>query len=89
MEQCLREGLPFPEKIANAPELIAGLELYYLGFIELSDSRQIGMAIGPISWQTVRDYCQSISLCEEQTEAMHHHIKEMDGVFLEYNRRKK
>lgn len=89
MEQCLREGSPFPDKIANAPDLLQGLELYYLAFMELSDSRQMGMGLGPISWTTVHDYCEAYGLTEDQTEEMHHHIKEMDAVYLEFHRRKK
>jgi hypothetical protein len=89
MEQCLREGLPFPEKIQNAPDLLTGLELYYLGFVELSDSRQIGMAMGPIPWKVIHDYCEAHHLDEDQTEEMHHHIREMDAVYLEFHRRKK
>ena len=89
MEQCLREGIPFPDKIANAPDLLPGLELYYLAFMELTDSRQIGMGLGPIPWKVVHDYCDAHDLSQDQREEMHHHIKEMDAVYLEFNRRKK
>jgi len=89
MEQCLREGLPFPDKIANAPELLPGLELYYLAFMELTDSRQIGMGLGAIPWKVVHDYCEAYGLSDEQTEEMHHHMKEMDAAYLEHHRRKK
>jgi len=89
MQQCLREGLPFPDRIANAPDLIAGLELYYMGFVNLSDSRQIGMSLGPIPWKVIQDYCVALELDEEQTEAMHHHLREMDAAYLEHYRSKK
>jgi len=65
------------------------LELYYLAFLELSDSRQIGMALGPIPWKVIHDYCMAYELDADQTEEMHHHIREMDSAYLEYNRRKK
>lgn len=89
MEQCLRERLPFPDRIANAPELTLGLELYYLAFMELTDSRQMGMSLGPIPWKVIREYCRELGLSEDQTEEMHLHLKEMDSVFLAFNRKKK
>ena len=89
MKQCLAEGLPFPDKIANAPELISGLELYYLAFFELTDSRQIGMALGTIPWKVIHDYCVANELSEDQREEMHHHIRAMDSAYLEHNRGKK
>ena len=89
MEQCLREGIPFPDKIANAPDLIMGLELFYLAFMALSDSRQIGMGVGPISWKTIHDYCVAYGIEGEQKEEMHYHIKEMDRAYMEYQSRKK
>lgn len=66
-----------------------GLELFYLGFIELSDSRQIGMALGPIPWKAVHDYCIANDLDEDQTEAMHYHLKQMDAIYLKHQGKKK
>jgi hypothetical protein len=88
MQQCLREGLALPDRIANAPELLPGLELFYLGFVELTDSRQLGMGLGPIPWKVIHDYCEALELDEEQTEAMHHHLREMDAAYLEHHRKK-
>jgi len=84
----MREGLPLPDRIQNAPELLPGLELYYIGFIDLSDSRSLGMGLGPIPWFTVQQYCKEFALDEDQTEAMHHHIKVMDAAYLEHQRKK-
>ena len=89
MAQCFREGLPLPERIANAPALGLGLEIFYIGFHDLSSSRSVGMDIGPISWQTINDYCRSLDLPEEQALAMHFHVGKMDAAFLEYRRKKK
>ena len=89
MEQCLREGLPFPDKIANAPSLLQGLELYYIAFMELSDSRMVGMGLGRIPWKTVHDYCEAHHFPPDQREEMHHHVREMDGAYIEFSSRKK
>lgn len=50
--------------------------------MDLEASRQIGMGAGPIWWDTIQTYCERLELDEEQTEAMHHHIKEMDKVYM-------
>ncbi len=88
IEQCARSGWDLPEKIKNAPSLLPGLELYYIAFMSLEASRQIGMGAGPIWWTTVQDYCERQGLDEEQTEAMHIHIKAMDTAYLKNLARK-
>lgn len=89
MEQCLREGLSFPDKISKAPDLLPGLELFYLSFMTLSDSRQLGTGLGPIPWKVVHDYCVAYEIVGEQKEEMHHHIKQLDSAYLEHANRKK
>ena len=88
LEQCLREGLKIPDKIAGAPELVWGLGLYYTAFGDLMSSRQTGFGIGPIPWDAIQGYCDHHRLDADQTEAMHFHIQSMDAAFLEYHRRK-
>lgn len=84
----MKAGWSLPERIKNAPELLPGLEIYYMGFMDLMASRQIGMSIGPIWWETIQKYCEALGLDGEQTEAMHYHIKEMDGVYLTHMQKK-
>lgn len=88
IEQAEKHGLPLPEKIENAPSLLPGLELYYAGFLDLMASRQVGMGIGPLWWGTIQDYCDRKGLDEEQTEAMHFHLKMMDIVYLKHMQKK-
>lgn len=47
------------------------------------------MGMGPIWWTTVQEYCERYGLDEEQTEAMHIHIKAMDTAYLKNLARKK
>jgi len=82
--QSMKHDLPLPEKIANAPSLLPGLELYYQAFDDLMSSRQLGMSVGPLSWETVQKYCDFMSLGPVQTEAMHYHMREMDTVYLTF-----
>ena len=82
IEQCIRAGWSLPEKIANAPSILPGLELYYIGFIDLMSSRQVGMAPGPIWWTTIQEYCEKRQLDEDQTDTMHIHISALDALYL-------
>lgn len=84
IEQAVKSGQPIPNRIENAPSIWAGLELYYLGFLDLNSSRSFGMALGPISWVVIEQYCRLKGLDEDQTEAMHHHVAAMDKVYLEH-----
>lgn len=88
IEQALKSGLPIPSRIENAPSILPGLELYYIGFLELSSCRQIGFGVGPISWISIEQYCQLKGLDEEQTESMHYHIVRMDAVFMKTESKK-
>ena len=88
IRQAVAHGLPLPEKIQNAPSLRPGLELYYIAFQDLMASRSSGMGIGPIWWSTVQSYCEAKGLDENQTEAMHNHIKAMDTVYLKHVNKK-
>lgn len=88
IEQAVKHGLPLPEKIQNAPSLLPGLELYYLGFLDLMASRHVGMGAGPIWWGTIQDYCDKKKLDEDQAEAMHHHINSMDSAYLKHSQKK-
>jgi len=67
---------------------LKGLELYYLGFMDLMSSRQVGFGLGPIWWETIQSYCERKKLSEEQTEAMHHHIRAMDEVYMKHLEKK-
>lgn len=88
IEQALKAGLPIPSRIENAPSILPGLELYYLGFLELTSSRTLGMSIGPIPWIAIEQYCQLKGLDDEQTEAMHLHIVAMDTVYMKHQSKK-
>lgn len=51
-------------------------------------SREVGMGLGPIWWSTVQEYCEKNEFDEEQIEAAHHHVKEMDTLYLQHMRKK-
>lgn len=88
IKQAVKSGLPIPNRIENAPSIAPGLELYYLGFLRLNSSRQMGFSIGPISWLTIEQYCDANDLDDFQREAMHHHIVAMDTAYLKIQAKK-
>ena len=83
----MREGLPLPNRMQNAPELTLGLGIYYNAFTNLSTSRPLGMAEGPIPWHIIEQYCEKLQLSPEQNDDMHFLIREMDGAYLGYRER--
>lgn len=84
MDECIRRGQPPPEGIQNAPELNAGLALYYTAFLNLHGCRQLGTAMGPIDWITIDRYCERYGLEGEQYEDMHYYISHMDAAYMKY-----
>lgn len=91
LKQCLRERLPIPEAIQNAPDLQLGLELYYNAFWDLDTCRMRGFDQGSITWFDIRRYSKALKLDEIQTEKMHLVIPMMDREYLSFvhDKRKK
>jgi hypothetical protein len=88
MDECIRRGQPPPESIQNAPELNAGLGLYYVAFLDLTGCRQLGEAMGPIDWLAVDRYCERYDIEGEAYEDMHFYIGKMDHAFMTHFREK-
>ncbi len=75
---------PLPEAIANAPDLLPGLELYYVAFMDLSSSRALGMGEGPIGWAVIDQYARSNEFNSEQRDDLFFHLGKMDTAYLDY-----
>jgi len=78
IEAHLKARRPLPAAIQRAPEILPGLGLYYLAFLDLQTHRQ-----GTIPWMAIDDYGRRNEFSEDQLEALHHHIRHLDGVYLE------
>lgn len=90
VEQAYRYRMPVPDKIKNAPMLYAGLDLFYIAFMDLTTCRQLGYGtVGPIDWLTIHHYCAVYGLVGEQREDMFFFISQMDGEFLKWASKKK
>ena len=79
---AVQRGDPLPEKLANAPSILPGLEIYYQAFWDLSTTRQHGMGLGPIPWDKVEEYADRGLYNEEQRSALHFYIQRMDTLYL-------
>lgn len=84
IEDCARFNQPLPERIANAPELNLGLELYHSGFIQLSRSRPSGFGLAAIPLSNIVDYCTIYSIIGEQMEDFIWFITEVDQLFMSW-----
>ena len=84
----MRDRLPLPDRIQNAPSLMVGLELYYEAFMDLMASRMTGFSIGPIWWQTVQNYAEAQGFSSDQRGDLHYHIREMDTVYMQHMAKK-
>ena len=81
-KQAMRAGQPMPERIANAPELQQGLQLYLQAFFDLDCERSHATAPTAIPWTCVQDYAKAFEFDEEQTEDLHFFIRRMDSEHL-------
>jgi hypothetical protein len=84
----MREGLPLPKRIANAPTLFIGLELYYDAFWELDTCREVGWGWGPIPWSAIKDYAETFNFDDEQRDDLYYFIRVMDNAYLRYRHKK-
>lgn len=84
----MRERLPLPKRIQEAPELLPGMEFYFAAFSDLDTTRPIGMELGPISWSAIQQYADYYELEPEAREDLHYHIRVLDNQFLMYHRKR-
>ncbi|WQZ00291.1 tail chaperonin [Escherichia phage Shy] len=71
-----------PDRIANAPELELGLQLYLQAFFDLDSERSHSLGLTPISWSSIIGYARAFEFDEEQTESLLFHIRRMDTEHL-------
>jgi len=81
-------GLPLPGKIANAPDLEFGLEIFLAAFHDLESERVVGMDIGPIPRSAIRDYAIELDMDSDGFEDLYHHVRALDIFFLKWRAKK-
>lgn len=81
--------MPLPEKIKNAPVLLQGIELFYMGFMDLTTCRGQGYGSeGPIGWLPIYEYCIAHDIAGEQMEDFFYHVQQLDRAYLEFKAKK-
>ena len=63
-----------PKFLAEAPELLPGLALYYEAYSELRTGQE------PISWLAIDRYCQVHGIIGETRDLMFHYLRQMDNA---------
>lgn len=88
IRECYLRKKALPDRIAHAPDLFLGLELYFKAFVELNTCRSTGWSAGPIPSWAIDEYADRLGLTEEEIEDLHYHMRMMDQAFLKYTARK-
>jgi len=78
-----------PDRIANRPQLIQGLELYFIAWGDLDSERAVGFGLGPIPRSAMVNYAREYGFSEEQKEDLLYLVREMDNDFLARQSKKK
>ena len=81
-KQAMRAGQPLPDRIANAPELETGLQLYLQAFFDLDSERSHAQGLTSIPWTSIAAYAMAFELDEEQTEDLYFFIRKLDSEHL-------
>lgn len=78
-----------PERIANAPEITLGLELYMNAFYALTSCRgSLYASEGPIPWLAMRDYCEDFDIRGEDRRIFIYLMTALDQTYLKYKAKK-
>jgi len=89
IQQCFQQKLPLPDRIKNAPELLLGLEIFYMAFMDLTSCRGQGYGTeGPISWLSINEYCVIHGIIGEQRDDLIYHVQKMDEAYLKFKAKK-
>jgi hypothetical protein len=88
IEQAIRNRVPIPDKIANAPILQPGLVFYYKAYLTLSSCRASGWTEGRIPWLAANEYAKRYDLDEEEFDILWTLVCEMDTVYIRHQQKR-
>lgn len=86
LTQAMKTGV-IPPKIADAPQLRFGLELYYSAFMDLVTTRG-GWGDSPIPFGAILDWARAAELDEVQVEDLQFYVSKLDEAYLDHVRKK-
>lgn len=81
--QAYRAGDKLPDRIANAPQLKRGLELYLQAFFDLDAERSHSMGLTRIPWRSMWAYAQAYGFDDEQREDLFFLLRRMDNAHID------
>jgi len=81
-KQAMRAGQPLPDRIANAPELQLGLQLYLQAFFDLDSERSHGQGLTSIPWTSIASYAIAFEFDNDQTEDLYFFVRRLDSEHL-------
>lgn len=81
MLQAIRQGIPVPSRIADAPTLLPWLRPVYEAFLELHTCRTDN---GPIPWTALNSYARAYGHAKSESDLYRFTrlIRGMDGAYL-------
>ena len=88
VEAARAKGRALPAWYEARPEEWAGDDWYMRAFADLSTTRGMGLALGPIPWTAIVAYADRAGLDPECTRALVTIVSAMDRAWLEYHERR-
>lgn len=86
IQQSIRQRREIPDIIANAPQLLPGLQLYWNAWMDLWTCRRESGSMIP--WSEIQYWADSNTLPPLQVADLHTHIRALDLAFLAWKRDK-
>lgn len=80
--------MPLPDKIANRPQLIPGLELYWRAYADMTSDREVGMGVGPIPWTAMHLWAVRHNIRGDDFDRLVLVLRGMDAVFMAHQAKK-
>lgn len=88
VKQAIRFGDRIPDRIANAPRLHLGLEIFIQAFYDLDSERSHGLGPTPISWSSIKGYALAYEFDDEMTDDLIFFVRGIDREHLKEVKRK-
>ena len=90
LETCMREGLPIPERMRNAPSLKPGLELFLVAYTDLDRGRPVIYGdYSSLSWDLIDRWCHAHGIFGETREDVFAHVRSLDDAYLKWRESKR
>lgn len=86
VKQAAERGLEVPDRIVNQPDLMLGLELYYIAFENLNSDRLSAFELGPIPTMAILNYAKYFDI--KDVDNFLSIVRCMDNAFIKFHDKK-